>query len=89
MAEQRYQAVLAVISDGLSISQVADQAGHTLWTATLGTHQHCAALGDDLVAQMTDVLTIILPAICTADGAPHYCEFVRQAAAGSPATSLR
>ncbi|SEH74446.1 hypothetical protein SAMN04489835_3561 [Mycolicibacterium rutilum] len=27
MAEQRYQAVLAVISDGLSISQVASKAG--------------------------------------------------------------
>ena len=27
MAEQRYQAVLAVISDGLSISQVADKVG--------------------------------------------------------------
>ena len=27
MAEQRYQAVLAVISDGLSISQVAEKVG--------------------------------------------------------------
>ena len=27
MAEQRYQAVLAVISDGLSISQVAEKIG--------------------------------------------------------------
>lgn len=27
MAEQRYQAVLAVISDGLSISQVAQKVG--------------------------------------------------------------
>ena len=27
MAEQRYQAVLAVISDGLSISQVASKVG--------------------------------------------------------------
>ena len=27
MAEQRYQAVLAVIADGLSVSQVADKVG--------------------------------------------------------------
>ena len=27
MAEQRYQAVLAVISDGLSVSQVASKVG--------------------------------------------------------------
>ena len=27
MAEQRYQAVLAVISDGLSVSQVAEKVG--------------------------------------------------------------
>jgi len=37
VAEQRYQAVLAVISDGLSISQVAQKVGvsrqtlHTCW----------------------------------------------------------
>lgn len=78
------------IADGdLRADLDADRAGHTLWTAILGTHQHCAATGDDLVARLTDVLTIILPAICTAAAAPHYSAFVRQAAAGGPATLSR
>ncbi len=36
MAEQRYQAVLAVISDGLSVSQVAEKVGVSRQTLHAG-----------------------------------------------------
>jgi hypothetical protein len=43
----------------------ADQIGHTLWAAVLGSHQHCGATGEDLSTRLADVHAIILPAICT------------------------
>ena len=84
----------SVMSSGIAEGDLrsdldADQAGFTLWTAILGTHQHCAATGDDLDGRLTDVLTLVLPAICTPESTPHYSEFVRQAAAASPATRSR
>jgi transposase-like protein len=44
VAEQRYQAVLAVISDGLSISQVASKVGVSRQTLHSGPRQPVATL---------------------------------------------
>jgi transposase len=41
VAEQRYQAVLAVISDGLSISQVAEKVGVSRQTLHAGQKRLC------------------------------------------------
>jgi transposase-like protein len=41
VAEQRYQAVLAVISDGLSISQVAEKVGVSRQTLLAGQKRLC------------------------------------------------
>jgi transposase len=42
VAEQRYQAVLAVISDGLSISQVASKVGVSRQTPHTGRMLGCS-----------------------------------------------
>ncbi len=54
----------------------ADQIGHTLWAAVLGSHQHCGATGEDLSTRLADVHAIILPAICTPEAAQEYCDVV-------------
>lgn len=54
------------------------QVGHTLWTAVLGTHQHCDATAEDLSVRLADVMTILLPAICTPDAARAYSALVAE-----------
>jgi transposase len=59
VAAQRYQAVLAVISDGLSISQVASKVGvsrHTLhtWLARYGA-QGLEGPGAPTIARMPSI----------------------------------
>jgi transposase len=50
VAEQRYQAVMAVISDGLSISQVAEQVGVSRQTLHTWLARYEAAGLEGLVA---------------------------------------
>lgn len=59
-----------------------DRVGHTLWSAVLGTHQHCDATGEDIQARLADVLRTLLPAICAPDSARRYGELVDGLVAG-------
>jgi AcrR family transcriptional regulator len=57
-----------------------DALGFTLWAAVLGAHQHCAATGEDLRGRLRQILTGILPGICTPDAARDYLDALRAAA---------
>jgi transposase len=48
VAEQRYQAVMAVIGDGLSISQVADKVGMPLTISHTGRATRAVHFGLDV-----------------------------------------
>jgi AcrR family transcriptional regulator len=69
-------ATAAVIEGDLRDDLDAVQVGNTLWVAVLGTHQQCAATGEDLSARLAEVHAIVLPAICMPDAAREYRELV-------------
>lgn len=74
-------AVAAAVADGDVRSDLdIDQVGHTLWTAVLGTQQHCDATGENVYVRLADVLTVLLPAICPAAAARQYGDLVEQLA---------
>jgi AcrR family transcriptional regulator len=56
----------------------ADQVGNALWVAVLGTHQHCDATGEDIALRLADLLTIMLPSVCTAEAGPEHLAQVKQ-----------
>ncbi len=77
-----------VIATGISEGDIradvdVDQLGHTLWAAVLGTHQHCGATGEDLRSRLGEVMSVLLPAICTPEAAREYSGVVKDLAAGS------
>jgi transposase len=72
VAEQRYQAVLAVIADGLSISQVAQKVGVSRQTlhAWLARYEAQGLEGLDelhhaMVSEVTDHLDDCVVGVCT------------------------
>lgn len=63
-----------------------DQVGFTLWSAVLGSHQHCGATRERLQNRLAAVFTVMLPGICTPDAARGYTELA-QGLAGQHITS--
>lgn len=71
----------AAITEGdLPADVDVDRMSHLLWTVVLGNHQHCGGTGEDLTQRLADVLTIILPAICTPRAATDYVALVNSLA---------
>lgn len=70
----------AIAQGDLRAGMDAEPVAFTLWSAILGTYQHCEAAGEDLRARLAEVLEVIIPGICTPDSAQEYLRFVSDAA---------